>query len=137
MARSWRRAEGSNFFDGRTGEACVRNLDGESFAATAWLAPCEYRDSYYQDLPQWPCADCDVVAVTQSDAAANGSRCDVDLGAQTEGSVPGAAKRFRKVVAAIVAYLPQCVASETHIHYSKNLARAALNLERVAARNIN
>src|SRR5262249_7944076 len=96
----------------------------------------EDREPNHQHLSQRPRADRDVVTVTQGDAASNGLQRDVDFRSKPKGAVAQAAQRSGKVLAAIVTHLPQCVAGHSHIEHSEGLARAALNLNRSAARDI-
>jgi len=97
---------------------------------------CQYRDAKQEDLSEGPRFDRDVVTITQCEATPNGSPCDVDFGAEPEGAVASAPKGVGNGAAAIIPDLPQSVACESHSGDSEGLAGAALELDGVAAREI-
>lgn len=110
--------------------ASRRGVDGRASGV------CQYREAKHEDLSEGPCFDRDVVTITQCEATPNGSPCDVDFGAEPEGAVASAAKGFGNGAAAIIPDLPQSVACESHHDGSEGLAGAALELDGVAAREI-
>jgi hypothetical protein len=97
-----------------------------------FLAARQQSQPNHQDLSQGSRSDSDIMTVPQSDPTTKWSESNVDFGPQPQGPVTSASKKFRKVAAAIVAYLPQSIASQSYINNPKSLASATLKLNGVA-----